>query len=110
MNNEMKHVPGRTDWTYQSEEAEWKADHVSYRTCRPTKSEMLSIIQEQVTKEYNTVCDEEFFYFEFPEMFEKDVSALGDYSGDLASAELAWIINTREAIQNYHAITYQEAA
>ena len=130
MNGEMKHVAGRKNWTYASEESEWHTDHSDTTAARmkPFKAEMLSIIKTRVNREFNALQDylsgkikkpeivtvineieypESLLFFENPEIFEEEVSALDDDLGELSETDLAWIKNTRELIRKYHVLVYE---
>jgi hypothetical protein len=41
-------------------------------------------------------------YLDYPESFERDVAGLSDCIGDLETADLAWISETKKIIEEYH--------
>jgi hypothetical protein len=106
-------LKGKGRWTSAAKAKAWKR-------------EMLDVIKEQANKEFNALQDyqkgktaepriygttvnglrvsESLFYFEFPEIFESDISNLDDCLGELTHIDKAWINNTRKLIQQYHAV------
>ena len=113
------------------EEARQQADGTwqSAANIKPRKGDALMIIKDQFNEEYNALQDylngkikvpektkglnkaiykEPLYYFEFPEMFEKDITAIDDALGDLSESDFAWIKNTRALIKKYRAVVFEK--
>jgi hypothetical protein len=101
------------DW-----QMEWKRSHAEleeefYRTTK--KAEMLDTFRRRWNEEYrNNVRDEkiredrrEYYitgYIDAPFLFDRDMAYLEKFTGELSPEDEAWIKNTREVIQKYHAL------
>ena len=116
---------------YAEEEDRQRANGawVSAAKWKPWKNQSILLIKARVNEEFaaiedflngkikepktvrmigNLRYDEECYYFANPFMYEGDIVALDDDLGELSETDLAWIKNTRESINKYHAIVYQE--
>ena len=112
----------------EEERQKVKGTWTSEANMKASKTTMLSIIKEQANKEFNAlqdylngkidepkktriignvVSEDNLLYFEYPAEFEKDIAGLENDLGDLSDSDLAWIENTKNLIQKYHAVVYK---
>ena len=110
--------------TEEEELAKARGTWVSAAKWTQSKTSALSVIKDDVSKEFNAIQDflsgktsepktayGNCWYFEELETFEKEIAALDDETqihGDLSETDIAWIENTRLLISKYHGIVYQE--
>jgi|GEM_PF-422520 len=115
--------------TEEEELAKTRGTWTSAAKWTQSKTSALSIIKDEVSKEFSAIQDFlsgktsepkiitkmyqyefDLCYFADPEYFETATAALDDetsYHGDLYEEDIAWIENTRLLITKYHGIVYK---
>jgi hypothetical protein len=101
------------DWQMERKRSHGELEADFYRTTQ--KAEMLDTFRREWNEEYrNNIRDEKIRedrrekyitgYIGSPFLFDRDMAYLGKFAGELSPEDEAWIKNTREVIQKYHAL------